>query len=50
MLGYMKFNSCILAFLFYYKGNKKPPSASLANKPLGGANKCSLIISKIYLI
>ena len=46
----MKFNSCAPAFLFYNKGNKKPPSASLANKPLGGANKCSLIISKIYLI
>lgn len=46
----MKFNSCTPAFLFYNKDNKKPPSASLTNKPLGGANKCSLIISKIFLI
>ncbi len=46
----MKFSSCTLIFLLYNKNNKKPPSASLANKPLGGANKCSLIISKISLI
>ena len=43
MLGCMIEKLYTPAFLFYNK--RKPPSASLPNKPLGGANNCIIIVS-----
>ena len=40
-------NHALWHFLFYNKGNKKPPSASLANKPLGGAQMHNHCINKL---